>query len=190
MMMRKIILHFAVTLDGMVSNVEQWVALDDEAIADSEMIQENLGAIILGKNSYQPLREYWLNAESASRSSAERGFARKLNDARKYVLSHGEVDLTWRNSDLLRAKDGEAFKQAILQLKNAPGQDIWADAGEGLWRSFLEFDLWDGLDMLVHPLILGHGVPLFNEFPAKIPLRLVYSKTYANGVTNLRYERL
>ena len=132
----------------------------------------------------------WTNAETASSSAAERRFAKSLNDMHKYVLSHGEVELTWKNSELLRVKDGEAFKQAIMRLKNAPGKDIWADAGEGVWRSFLEYDLWDGLDMLVHPLILGHGKPLFTAFPAKVPLRLIYSKTYANGVMNLRFERV
>ncbi len=188
--MRKLILHFAITLDGMVSNVEQWVALDDEAINDTGIYQDTLDAIIFGKNSYQPLVEYWMKAETASSSTAERLFAKQVNEMHKYVLSHGEVDLTWKNSELLRVNDGEAFKQAIMQLKNAPGKDIWADAGEGVWRSFLEYDLWDGLDMLVHPLILGHGKPLFAESLSKIPLRLVFSKTYANGVMNLRYERV
>jgi hypothetical protein len=44
--------------------------------------------------------------------------------------------------------------------------------------------------MLVHPLVLGQGKPLFTSFPSKVPLRLVYSKTYANGVMNLRYEKV
>ena len=188
--MRKIILHFAITLDGMVSNVEQWVALNDEAINDTGTYQDTLDAIIFGKNSYQPLMEYWTNAETASSSPAERLFAKKLNDMHKYVLSHGDVPLTWKNSELLRVKDGEAFKQAIMQLKNAPGKDIWADAGEGVWRSFLEYDLWDGLDMLVHPVILGDGKPLFASLPSIVPLRLVYSKAYTNGVINLRYEKV
>lgn len=174
----------------MVSNVEQWVALDDEAINDTGAYQDTLDAILFGKNSYQPLAGYWTNAETASSSPAERCFAKSLNETHKYVLSHGEVDLTWKNSELLRVKDGEAFKQAILRLKNAPGKDIWADAGEGVWRSFLEYDLWDGLDMLVHPLILGQGKPLFAAFPSKIPLQLVYRKAYKNGVVNLRYERV
>jgi hypothetical protein len=64
--MRKIILHFAITLDGVVSNVEQWVALDDEAINDTGTYQDTLDAIIFGKNSYQPLVEYWTNVETAS----------------------------------------------------------------------------------------------------------------------------
>ncbi len=187
--MRKIILHFAITLDGMVSNVEKWVALNDEAINDTGSYQDMLDSIIFGKNSYLPLADYWQNAEIASKSAAERHFAKSLNEMHKYVLSHGEVDLTWKNSELLRVKDGEEFKQAIIRLKNAPGKDIWADAGEGVWRSFLEYDLWDGLDMLVHPLILGYGKPLFASFPSKIPLRLLYNKSYTNGVTNLRYEK-
>ncbi len=188
--MRKVILHFAITLDGIVSDVEKWVALDDDALTDSSSYQDTLDAIIFGRKSYQPLVEYWQNAEVASKSAVERRFAKSLNAMHKHVLSHGEVNLTWNNSELLRVKDGEAFKQAILQLKNAPGKDIWADAGEGLWRSFLEYDLWDGLDMLVHPLILGYGKPLFASSPTKIALRLVYSKTYPNGVTNLRYEKV
>jgi dihydrofolate reductase len=107
----------------------------------------------------------------------------------KFVLSHDEVELVWKNSELLRVKDSEAFKQAIARLKNMPGKDITVDSGEGAWRSFLEHDLWDGIDMLVHPLVIGHGKPLFVSLPTKAPLRLVASKTYDNGVVNLRYEK-
>ncbi len=188
--MRKIILHFAITLDGMASNVEQWVNLDDESLNDASAFQDTVDAIIFGKNTYAGLTSYWLDAETSSISAAERAFAKKINDMRKYILSHGEVELAWRNSELLRVKDGKAFKQAIEQLKNAPGRDIWVDAGEGTWRSFLQYDLWDGLDMLVHPLVMGKGKSLFTSFPSKAPLRLVYSKTYANGVMNLRYEKV
>jgi len=187
--MRRIILHFAITLDGMVSNVEQWVSLNDEAMNDTGAYQDTLDAIIFGKNSYQPLVYYWENAETSSNSAAERTFAKSLNAMHKYVLSHSEVELTWKNSDLLRVKDAEAFKQAIVQLKNGPGKDIWVDAGEGAWRSFLEADLWDGIDMLVHPILRGNGTPLFASMHTNASLKLEFSKTYANGVVNVRYER-
>jgi dihydrofolate reductase len=106
------------------------------------------------------------------------------------VLSHGEVELVWKNSELLRAEDSAAFKQAIARLKNMSDKNITVDSGEGTWRSFLEHDLWDGIDMLVHPLVIGNGKPLFASMPIKAPLRLVESKTYDNGVVNLRYERI
>lgn len=188
--MRKIFLHFAITLDGMVSNVEQWVSLNDEAIADSSTYHDTLDAIIFGKNTYTPLAEYWQHAETSSNSAAERAFAKKINDIHKFVLSHSGVELVWKNSELLRVKDGAAFKQAIERLKTMPGKNIAVDAGEGAWRSFLEHDVWDGIDMLVHPLVIGHGKPLFVSIPTKAPLRFVESKTYDNGVVNLRYEKL
>lgn len=188
--MRKIFLHFAITADGMVSNVEQWVSFTEEALKDASAYHDTVDTIIFGKNNYAPLAGYWQNAEASSASAAERAFARKINDMQKLVLSHGEVVLVWRNSQLLRAQDGAAFKQAIARLKDTPGKDIAVDSGEGTWRSFLENDLWDGLDMLVHPLVIGHGKPLLVSMPTKAPLRLVDSKAYDNGVVNLRYERI
>ena len=188
--MRKIFLHFAVTLDGMVSNVEQWVSFTDEAMKDGSAWHDTVDTIIFGKNNYAPLADYWQNAETSANSAAERAFAKKVNDMHKLVLSHGEVELVWKNSELLRAKDSTAFKQAIAQLKEMPGKNIAVDSGEGTWRSFLENDVWDGMDMLVHPLVIGKGKPLLDSMPIKVPLRLVESKAYDNDVVNLRYERL
>ena len=187
--MRKLFLHFAITLDGIVSNVEQWVSFTDEAMKDGSAWHDTVDTIIFGKNNYAPLAEYWQNAETASDSAEERAFAKKINAMQKFVLSHGEVELVWKNSELVRAEDSPAFKQAIARLKDRPGKNIAVDSGEGTWRSFLENDLWDGIDMLVHPLVIGNGKPLFASMPTKAALRLMESKTYENGVVNLRYER-
>jgi len=167
--MRKIFLHFAVTADGMVSNVERWVSFTDEAMKDGSAWHDTVDAIILGKNNYAPLAEYWQNAETAADSAEERAFARKINEMHKLVLSHDDVELVWKNSELLRAKDSAAFKQAIARLKDMPGKNIAVDSGEGTWRSFLENDLWDGIDMLVHPLVIGNGKPLLASMPIKAP---------------------
>jgi dihydrofolate reductase len=188
--MRKIYLHFAITLDGIVSNVEQWVSLPDEALKDAMAFHDTVDAIIFGNNNYASLADYWQRAETSATSAEERAFAKQINHLHKFVLSHGEVELVWKNSELLRVPDSAAFKQAIARLKNMPGKHIAVDSGEGTWRSFLEHDLWDGLDLLVHPLVLGQGRPLFDSIPSKAPLRLVASKTYDNGVMNLRYEKV
>ena len=188
--MRKIFLHFAMTADGMVSNVEQWVSFTDEALKDASAWHDTVDTIIFGNNNYAPLAGYWQDAETSSKSTAERAFAKKVNDMHKLVLSHGEVELVWKNSELLHVKDNAAFKQAIARLKNMPGKNITVDSGEGTWRSFLENDLWDGLDMWVHPMVSGNGKPLLVSMPIKARLRLVDSKTYDNGVVNLRYERI
>jgi dihydrofolate reductase len=187
--MRKLFLHFATTADGIVSNVEQWVSFTDEAMKDGSAWHDTVDTIIFGNNNYAPLAGYWQDAETSAKSAEERAFAKKVNDMHKIVLSHHEVELVWKNSELLRVEDSVAFKQAITQLKDMPGKNITVDSGEGTWRSFLENDLWDGLDMLVHPLVIGTGKSLLASLPVKVMLHVVESKTYANGVVNLRYER-
>ena len=162
----------------------------DEAMKDGSAWHDTVDAIIFGNNNYAPLAEYWQNAETSSNSAEERAFARKVNNMHKLVLSHDDVELVWKNSELLRVNDSAAFKEAIARLKDMPGKNIAVDSGEGTWRSFLENDLWDGIDMLVHPLVIGNGKPLLDSMPIKAPLRLVESKTYDNGVVNLRYERM
>src|SRR5215208_970764 len=122
--MRKIFLHFAMTADGMVSNVEQWVSFTDEAMKDGSAFHDTVDAIIFGRNNYAPLAEYWQKAETSAKSAEERAFARKVNDMQKLVLSHGEVELVWKNSELLCAEDSAAFKGAIARLKNMPGKII------------------------------------------------------------------
>ena len=135
--MRKIFLHFAITADGMVSNVEQWVSFTDEAMRDTSAFHDTVDTIIFGNNNYAPLAGYWQNAETSSNSAGERAFAKQVNDMQKLVLSHSEVELVWKNSQLLRAKDSAAFKQAIARLKDIPGKTIAVYSGEVTWRSFL-----------------------------------------------------
>ena len=53
--MRKLFLHFAVTADGMVSNVEQWVSFTDEALKDASAWHDTVDTIIFGNNNYAPL---------------------------------------------------------------------------------------------------------------------------------------
>jgi len=187
--MRKITLKFQVSLDGVVSNADRWMYITDEVLEDSIEYYENLDAIIVGGNSYLPLAEYWQKAEQSSRSSLERNFARRINQISKLVLTHSEVDLVWNNSKLLLIKDSESFVQEIKRLKVTEGRDISVEAGKRTWQHFLEHDLWDGITMWVHPVIVGSGEPLFSAVPAKTALHLADSKIYRNGVIMLQYEK-
>ena len=52
--MRKLFLHFAITADGLVSNVDQWVSFTDEAMKDTNSYHDTVDAIIFGNNNYAP----------------------------------------------------------------------------------------------------------------------------------------
>ncbi len=49
--MRKIFLHFAMTADGRVSNVEQWVSFTAAAMQDTSAYHDTVDATIFGNNN-------------------------------------------------------------------------------------------------------------------------------------------
>jgi len=48
--------------------------------------------------------------------------------------------------------------------------------------------LVDELSLAVHPILLGHGKPLFNNIKSRINLTLVDTKTYSTGLVSLAYN--
>ena len=76
--MRKIFLNFAITADGIVSNVEQWVSFTEEATKDGSAWLDMVDTIIFGNNNYAPLAGYWQDAETSANSAEERALGPNL----------------------------------------------------------------------------------------------------------------
>lgn len=188
--MRKIILTMQISLDGIVSDVDQWMTLNDEIIKDSLEYYDTLDAIVTGGNSYPSLAEYWQNAEKSSASALERKFAKRINEIEKLVLSRSKVDLGWRNSRQLPIKDNESLVREIKALKNDNGRNISVESGVGAWQAFIQNDLFDELWMWVHPVVVAEGEKLFADVRKKFSLRLSNSKVYENGVVGLYYQKI
>jgi dihydrofolate reductase len=60
-------------------------------------------------------------------------------------------------------------------------------ASPTLVHSFIELGLMDEFRLLLHPLTLGHGTPLFHE-KAQLNLELLESRAFASGATYVRYQ--
>jgi hypothetical protein len=84
---------------------------------DTSAYHDTVDAIIFGSNNYAPLAEYWQQAERSSTSAEERAFAKQVNDMQKFVLSHDEVELIWKNSELLRVKDKVIDTPGVMHLQ-------------------------------------------------------------------------
>jgi dihydrofolate reductase len=106
-----------------------------------------------------------------------------LGDVRKIVLSNQKLEFTWRNSEQL---EGD-FVETATALKNEPGGNIALSGSVSVVRQLLAAGLLDELHLLVHPIAVRHGMRLFDEGDATIPLKLISSATFQTGVLNLVY---
>ena len=57
-----------------------------------------------------------------------------------------------------------------------------------LVRTLTNHGLIDEYQLLVHPVILGSGKPLFQDIKDPVKLKLVNSKTHPSGVVLLSYQ--
>jgi dihydrofolate reductase len=73
-------------------------------------------------------------------------------------------------------------------LKQQQGKDMVIYGSANLVQYFTEQGLIDEYQLLVHPIILGNGKPLFRGLTHPINLKLLRTETFKNGVVVLYYE--
>ena len=109
-------------------------------------------------------------------------FARKIDAARKYVVSSSLDRVDW-NADLVRGD----LETAVRQLKQAPGKGLFV-GGVKLPMALAELGLIDEYEFVVHPRLAGHGPTLFAGLSKPIDLKLVGRLEFGSGAVAMRYE--
>jgi dihydrofolate reductase len=183
---RRLYVSMVTSLDGYIEgkNCElDWFQDDSRQFARycDEMI-DSVGLALYGRRSYQLMVQYWPDAETRPQSPEALAFARKMNALPKVVLSRTLETATWNNTRI--ARDVEE----IRALKSEPGKPIVAWAGAGLVSTLTRAGLVDEYRLIVHPIVLGGGTPLFQDVASRMKLRQVRSQSLEGGVSVLCYE--
>lgn len=184
--MRKIIAALQVSLDGFIEGEDvqlDWV----ESWGDCFDLAPRIDACLLGARMYPAYEGYWsaIRAdpvavlENTGRRPAREEIEYASFAARTphYVLSKTLDKVGWSHTTILNGLD------QVRELKQAVGKDIHAVGGASLVSSLLKADLLDELQLLVHPVLLGAGKPLFEPMPERRWLR-------AKGITQLSDGRV
>jgi dihydrofolate reductase len=188
--MRKIIVTMWMTLDGFIAGPNgemDWVGeLYDEAMGHYEYdLVSAADTLLLGRVTYQSFAGAWPNVpDNPNASKGEVEYAHRLNAMRKIVFSKTLSNVEWNNSTLVK----EIVPEEIEQMKQEPGQDMVIYGSASLVQALTNLALIDEYQLLVHPLILGSGKPLFQDIKHKMRLQLVESKTHPSGVVVLYYQ--
>jgi len=74
------------------------------------------------------------------------------------------------------------------RLRAVPGKNIWMMGGGGVIASFLDEGKIDQFLIHVVPIFIGEGIPLIEARHRNVPLNLLSSRTYPDGVVRLHYS--
>ncbi|WP_431912091.1 dihydrofolate reductase family protein [Nonomuraea jabiensis] len=176
--MAKIISSFFISLDGVVESPDQWhfPYWNDEMGAVVEAGMRSAGAMLMGRKLYDEWSAYWTSAES------DKEVAATLNAVPKYVVSSTLEKADWENTTVVNGDVGARLRE----LKERIDGDIQVSGSATTVRWLLADGLLDQLNLLVHPIAVGHGQRLFEDTPTHA-LKLVKSETFETGVLNLSY---
>jgi dihydrofolate reductase len=181
--MRKITAGLFISLDGVVEAPDQWhfPYFNEEMGAAVDASLGQTDTMLFGRKTYDSFAGAWPEREAAGGEDAH--FAKVLGDARKYVVSNQDLELTWRNSEQLK---GDLI-EAVTALKNEGDGTIAMSGSVSVVRQLLAAGLLDELHLLLHPIAVRKGMRLFDEGEPPIPLKLISSETFTTGVLNLVY---
>ena len=140
-----------------------------------------IGALVLGRRTYEIFAGYWPNA-----SEEEALIAEPLNRVPKYVASTTLTEpLAWNNSSLLRPDAATALRA----LKQEDGRDLHVIGSAELVRGLLADDLVDELRLMIDPLVLGGGKRIFPEDGELRRFRLAEHEFTKDGAVLATYSR-
>jgi dihydrofolate reductase len=184
--LRKIVVMMSVSLDGFFEGPNgdlSWHDITHELHSEFNDVLRPMSLFIDGRVMHEMMSDYWPTADQHPDSTeTENEFAAIWREKPKRVYSR-TLDTTDWNTTVLREVDPDE----VRALKEQPGGDM-ALGGADLTASFLAHDLVDEFRLYVHPVVIGAGRRLFHE-GRQIPLQLVESRSFDNGVLLTRYQR-
>ena len=171
------------TLDGYFEGPDhdiRWHNADNEEFATFANNQlDETDTLIFGRRTYELMADFW---PSEAAITAEPGTATRMNSLHKVVFSRSPIHTHWQN-----AESSTNVVETMRELKNAPGKDIAVLGSSNLGLTLIEAGLLDEVRVMINPVILGKGTPLFDGADKMLQFTLKTSRTFTSGNVLLTY---
>jgi len=196
----------SISLDGFVAGPRgemEWAmrALDAAATRWIEDTLWTADVHAMGSRTYRDMLAYWptsaeplaapMNKIPKAVFTRDQGFdpaavsgtTTALTDAVRLQQENGspraQAAEGWTH---VRVADGD-LAAGIAQLKAESPRAVIAHGGASFARALVRAQLVDEYRLLIHPVALGTGLPLFSDLPAPLHLAPVSAESFLGGVT-------
>ena len=199
--MRKLIVSNIMSLDGYFEgpgkNVMDVFAYRMEEYPEDQSFDahnaeqlRSADTLLLGRTMYTQSKGYWPSlADNPEAPESEQETSRLLNAIEKIVISDSlatQETEPWESTTRI-VKRSKAYSE-IENLKNKVGKDILIFGSHTLWNDLLAHGLVDELHLMISPVVVGAGTPMFDRKPP-ISLTLKDTRTVdGSGLVVVRYE--
>jgi len=179
--MRKVIFNISISLDGYFEGPDHnidWHIVDDDLNAYSLELLQNIDVLIFGRRIYELMAGYWPAVTD------DNPIAKEMNETPKLVFSRSLKTVEWKNSQLASG----SIADEVARLKQIHGDGLLCVGGSELASAFLEQGLVDEVRVILVPILLGKGKPVFGDIKRRHELKLLWTKKFESGNIIMAYE--
>lgn len=176
------------SIDGFIAGLNgelDWAGIEwsDDIKQYVDGITNPVDTILLGKNLATGFIPYWASV-AADSSNPERQAGIFFTQTPKVVFSKTLTTSAWENTEI----ENLDFVKKINTLKKQPGKDMIAYGGSKFVSSLIRENLVDEFHLFINPVILGKGMPIFQEIGSTRNVSLVSTRQFECGITVLLYK--
>ena len=106
-----------------------------------------------------------------------------MNNTNKIVFSKTLEKVEWKNSTLSK----EIILGEIKKLKQEAGKDIIIYGSGSIVSQLMKLDLIDEFQIMINPVVLGGGKPLFQNVE-KSNLKVLTTRSFTGGNVLLNFQ--
>jgi dihydrofolate reductase len=179
--MRRVVLQMGVTLDGYVAGPGgegDWGLPPEHPDVRAWKVAslDRVGTHIMGRVTYEQMAAHWPNATG--------DYADFMNQLPKVVFSATLPAAGWAGTRIARGD----LAAEIAALKGESGGEIMAHGGAAFVQALSRRGLIDEYRLVILPVALGNGLPLFKDLPKPLRLDLAEARSFPDGTVINVYQ--
>jgi dihydrofolate reductase len=173
--MRRVVLQMGVTVDGYVAGPGgegDWGLPPEHPEVQAWKVASlrQVGVHIMGRVTYEQMAGYWPGATG--------DYADFMNNLPKVAFSATLPAAGWAGTRIARGD----LAEEIAALKGEPGGEvIMAHGGAAFVQALSRAGLIDEYRLVILPVALGGGLPLFKDLPKPLRLDLAEARAFPDG---------
>jgi dihydrofolate reductase len=188
--MKRIISFMHISLDGFVAGPKgelNWAKVDGEIFDHVGKRIRQTDTAMYGRVTYQMMENYWPTAaDKPTATKHDIEHSKWYSKSHKIVLSKTLDKDGLNNTTIINDILSDQINK-IKQTKSGESEEILLFGSPTATHSLIQQNLIDGFWLFVNPIILGKGIPLFQDIKSQMKLELLNTHQFDCGVTELNY---
>ncbi len=182
--MRKLLVFNFTTLNGYFEGPDGDLGWHSHGEEEGKYAAESVGAggvLLFGRITFEHMASFWPTPQAKQQMPA---VAEGMNKAEKIVFSRTLKKTDWENTRIINRD----LVSSVRELKQSPGNDMCILGSGSIITQLSDARLIDVYQLMIDPVALGAGTPMFKGMKNKLDLKLMSTRTFKSGVILLSYQ--